>query len=69
MKVIKDNYQKFPKEVTCKNCGSVILLEDSNDVIVQNILGRLLGDALCAKARIILKQKYLKTYNYDTKTF
>ena len=32
MKVIKDNYNKFPIEVTCKNCGSVILLEDSEDV-------------------------------------
>lgn len=32
MKVIKDNYKKFPKEVTCKNCGSVVLLEDGNDV-------------------------------------
>lgn len=32
MKVIRDNYKKFPIEVTCKNCGSVILLEDSNDV-------------------------------------
>lgn len=32
MKVIQDNYKKFPKEVTCKNCGSVILLENSEDV-------------------------------------
>lgn len=32
MKVIKDNYKKFPIEVTCKHCGSVILLEDSDEV-------------------------------------
>ena len=32
MKVIKDNYKKFPIEVTCISCGSVILLEDGNDV-------------------------------------
>lgn len=32
MKVIKDNYQKFPKEVTCSGCGSVILLEGGEDV-------------------------------------
>ena len=32
MKVIKDNYKKFPIEVTCGHCKSVVLLEDSNDV-------------------------------------
>lgn len=32
MKVIKDNYKKFPTEVTCKHCNSVILLEDNKDV-------------------------------------
>ena len=32
MKVIKDNYNTFPKEVTCINCGSVIMLECSEDV-------------------------------------
>ena len=32
MKVIKDNYKKFPIEVTCGHCKSVILLEDVNDV-------------------------------------
>lgn len=32
MKVLKDNYKKFPKEVTCINCGSVILLEGGEDV-------------------------------------
>ena len=32
MKVIRDNYKKFPKEVTCRHCKSVILLEDGNDV-------------------------------------
>lgn len=32
MKVIKDNYKKFPKEVTCRYCKSVILLEGSEDV-------------------------------------
>lgn len=32
MKVIKDNYKKFPVEVTCEHCGSVILLEGSEDI-------------------------------------
>jgi phage FluMu protein Com len=32
MKVIKDNYKRFPEEVTCKKCGSVILLEGGGDV-------------------------------------
>lgn len=32
MKVIKDNYKKFPIEVTCRHCKSVILLESSEDV-------------------------------------
>ena len=32
MKVVKDNYKKFPIEVTCKNCGSVILLEGGEDL-------------------------------------
>ena len=32
MKVIKDNYKKFPKEVTCEKCGSIIELEDIDDI-------------------------------------
>ena len=32
MKVIRDNYQKFPKEVTCEKCGSIIELEDIDDI-------------------------------------
>ena len=32
MKVIKDNYKKFPVEVTCAECGSVIELEDMGDI-------------------------------------
>lgn len=36
MKVIKDNYKKFPIEVTCEHCGSVILLEDSNEVYLSS---------------------------------
>lgn len=32
MKVIKDNYKKFPTEVTCRHCNSVMLLESSEDV-------------------------------------
>lgn len=32
MKVIKDNYNKFPIEVVCKHCKSVILLEEGNDI-------------------------------------
>lgn len=36
MKVIKDNYKKFPVEVTCEHCSSVILLEDSNEVYLNS---------------------------------
>lgn len=32
MKVIKDNYNKFPKELICEKCESLILLESTNDV-------------------------------------
>ena len=32
MKIIKDNYKKFPIEVTCEHCKSVIELESANDV-------------------------------------
>lgn len=32
MKVIKDNYNVLPKEVTCSNCNSVILLENEQDI-------------------------------------
>ena len=32
MKVIKDNYKKFPKEVTCEKCGSIIELENIYDI-------------------------------------
>ena len=33
MKVIKDNYNVLPKEVTCENCGSVIMLETRDDIL------------------------------------
>lgn len=32
MKVIKDNYKKFPMKVTCERCGSVIELEHEDDL-------------------------------------
>lgn len=32
MKIIKDNYNKFPMEVTCERCGSVIKLENEEDL-------------------------------------
>lgn len=32
MKVIEDNYNKFPMEVTCERCGSVIELENEDDL-------------------------------------
>lgn len=32
MKVIKDNYNKFPMEVTCEKCDSVIKLENEDDL-------------------------------------
>ena len=32
MKVIKDNYNKFPMEVTCERCDSVIELESEDDL-------------------------------------
>ena len=34
MKVIKDNYKKFPIEVTCEKCGSIIKLEGREDIIL-----------------------------------
>ena len=33
MKVIKDNYNKFPLEVTCEQCKSIVLLETEDDVL------------------------------------
>jgi hypothetical protein len=33
MKVIKDNYNVLPKEVTCKLCKSIVLLETKDDVL------------------------------------
>lgn len=35
MKVIKDNYKKFPIEVTCANCGSIIEIENQQDLCHQ----------------------------------
>jgi hypothetical protein len=32
MKVIKDNYNKFPMKVTCERCDSVIELENEDDL-------------------------------------
>ena len=32
MKVIIDNYNKFPMKVECESCGSVIELESENDL-------------------------------------
>lgn len=32
MKVIKDNYNKFPMEVTCERCDSVIELGNEDDL-------------------------------------
>lgn len=32
MKIIKDNYNKFPMKVTCERCGSVIELEHEDDL-------------------------------------
>ena len=34
MKIIKDNFNKYPKHVVCSKCESEILLEDGHDVIV-----------------------------------
>lgn len=32
MKVIKDNYNKFPVEVTCADCGSIIEIENIEEL-------------------------------------
>lgn len=32
MKVIKDNYNKFPMEVTCERCDSVIEIESIEEL-------------------------------------
>lgn len=32
MKVIKDNYKKFPIQVTCDECESIIELEGIEDI-------------------------------------
>lgn len=32
MKVIKDNYKKFPIEVTCEKCDSVIEVENIEEL-------------------------------------
>ena len=34
MKIIKDNFNRYPRKVICKNCESEIELEDGKDVIV-----------------------------------
>lgn len=34
MKIIKDNFNKYPINVTCQKCGSEIQLETGKDVIV-----------------------------------
>ena len=40
MKIIKDNYNRYPKNVVCSKCESEILLEDGKDVIVhQSVAG------------------------------
>lgn len=39
MKVIKDNYNVLPKEVTCPNCESIILLESAEDVVCKTSIG------------------------------
>lgn len=35
MKVIKDNYNKFPVEVTCADCGSIIEIENPREIYHQ----------------------------------
>lgn len=32
MKIVKDNYNKFPMKVTCERCDSVIELEHEDDL-------------------------------------
>lgn len=38
MKIIKDNYNKYPKRVVCKQCESEIELENGGDVIVHKAI-------------------------------
>ena len=38
MKIIKDKFNKYPKQVVCSKCESEILLEDGNDVIVHKAI-------------------------------
>ena len=38
MKIIKDKFNKYPKQVVCSKCESEILLEDGNDVIVHKVI-------------------------------
>lgn len=38
MKIIEDKHNRFPRTVHCSNCGSVIELENGNDVIVHRAI-------------------------------
>ncbi len=39
MRIIKDNMNKYPIQVTCVNCESVIELEDGKDVLCFRLAG------------------------------
>lgn len=39
MKVIKDNYKKFPIEVTCEHCGSIIEIEKRKEIYLDGLTG------------------------------
>ena len=35
MRILENNYDKFPKEIECDKCRSIILLESENDCVYQ----------------------------------
>ena len=35
MKILENNYDKFPREIECYDCRSIILLESEDDCVYQ----------------------------------